>query len=170
MAALERTAIFDPTGQYRYVLTRRWQPGPQLTLILLNPSRADHRQDDPTLRRCLGLAQGWGYSAITVVNLFAYCTPYPQALRQSADPIGPDNDAYLCQACGELSPIVLAWGNQGAWRDRAARVLKLLHPWRSRFHCLGMNRTGQPRHPLYVPRHTLLQPWPVEAQSVPLGH
>ena len=47
-----------------------------------------------------------------------------------------------------------AWGTH-AHPDRAAAVLKLLghHTvW-----CLGQTRSGQPRHPLYVPARTPLQ-------------
>ena len=44
---------------------------------MLNPSLADATADDPTIRRCIGLAYGWDFGAITVVNLFAYCTALP---------------------------------------------------------------------------------------------
>ena len=35
------TAVYDLTGAYRYVLTRRWLPfGPVPVFIMLNPSTA----------------------------------------------------------------------------------------------------------------------------------
>jgi hypothetical protein len=157
---MDRTATFDATGHYRYRLTRRWQPdGPCLTFVMLNPSRADHEREDPTLRRCIHLAQGWGYGGLVVVNLFAYCTAYPKELRHVVDPIGPENDAYLLPAVEQGNRCLLAWGNQGHWRDRDQAVLELLAPRRSRLYCLGRNRTGCPRHPLYVARNTQMQPW-----------
>jgi hypothetical protein len=157
---MDRTATFDATGHYRYRLTRRWQPdGPCLTFVMLNPSRADHEREDPTLRRCIHLAQGWGYGSLVVVNLFAYCTAYPKELRHVVDPIGPENDAYLLPAVEQGNRCLLAWGNQGHWRDRDQAVLELLAPRRSRLYCLGRNRTGCPRHPLYVARNTQMQPW-----------
>ncbi len=156
---MERTATFDPTGHYRYSLGRRWSDAPTLAIIMLNPSRADSSIDDPTLRRCTGLAMGWGFGAIAVVNLFAYRSPRPQVLRQVADPIGPDNDAALLAAANQAERILLAWGNGGSWQGRDRAVLALLAPFSAYCHCLGLNRTGQPRHPLYVPRHTLLKPW-----------
>jgi hypothetical protein len=82
MSGIERCAIFDPLGHYRYSLGRRWSPAPTLAIIMLNPSQADGSLDDPTLRCCLGLSQGWGFGAIVVVNLFAYRSPQPQVLRQ----------------------------------------------------------------------------------------
>jgi hypothetical protein len=124
---MDRTATFDATGHYRYRLTRRWQPdGPCLTFVMLNPSRADHEREDPTLRRCIHLAQGWGYGGLVVVNLFAYCTAYPRELRHVVDPIGPENDAYLLPAVQQGDRCLLAWGNQGRWRGRDQAVLELL--------------------------------------------
>lgn len=157
---MQRSALFDATGQYRYWLQRQWQPeGRAIALIMLNPSRADHRQDDPTLRRCISLAQHWQFGRLTVVNLFAYCTASPKVLKTVAAPIGSDNDAHILEACQSADCIVLAWGNWGSLHQRDQAVLRLLNPFRDRLNCLGLNRTGQPRHPLYLPRHTPLQPW-----------
>jgi hypothetical protein len=59
---------------------------------MLNPSTADERRDDPTIRRCIGFSRARGFGGKTVVNLFALRTPEPRDLREHADPIGPDND------------------------------------------------------------------------------
>ncbi len=89
---------------------------------MLNPSRADAFGDDPTLRSCLQFAQRWDYAALTVVNLFGYCTPHPTALKQAVDPVGPKNDAYVMAAVARADRVVLAWGNDGGlWgRDGVA--------------------------------------------------
>ena len=34
-------AVLSDCGQYRYLLTRRWGPGPTATFTMLNPSTAD---------------------------------------------------------------------------------------------------------------------------------
>lgn len=160
LAVIHRSAQFDPTGQYRYWLHRRWDEArPEIVLIMLNPSRADHQQDDPTLRRCIRLAQQWHYGSLTVVNLFAYCSPSPQQLKIATDPVGKDNDSQILQVCETAGQILLAWGNWGNLQGRDQQVLDLLQPYRDRLYCLGLNRTGQPRHPLYVPRNTKLCPW-----------
>ncbi len=165
---MERSARFDPTGCYRYHLGRRWSADPPLAIIMLNPSQADGSVDDPTLRRCIGLAQGWGFGAIAVVNLFAYRSPHPRVLRQVKDPIGLDNDAALAETAHQADQILLAWGNGGSFQDRDRKVLRLLEPYQKKCRCLGHNRTGQPRHPLYVPQHTTLQPWQQGSYGPPL--
>ena len=159
-SAIKRSAQFDSTRQYRYRLDRHWNGArPPISLIMLNPSRADHQQDDPTLRRCIGLAQAWHYGSLIVVNLFAYCTASPKVLNSVENPVGDRNDAFILQACEIGACIVLAWGNWGKLHGRDRHVLNLLAPHRDRLYCLGTNRTGQPRHPLYMPRYTRLIPW-----------
>lgn len=159
-AATQSSAVFDETGQYRYCLERIWDPShPRLAIVMLNPSQADGRVDDPTIRRCCGLSHQWGYGAIAVVNLFAYRSAHPVELKRVSDPIGPENDRFLVAAAEQSAAILLAWGNSGSWRGRDRIVLDLLHPYRPQWCHLGLNQTGQPRHPLYVRRGIQLQRW-----------
>lgn len=173
---LERTAQFDSTGSYRYFLSRRWQParetvgeavgetvtaaGKTVAFVMLNPSRADDTCDDPTLTACLQFAQRWGYGGLSVVNLFGYRTPWPWQLAQVADPVGPENDRFLVAAVEAASTVVLAWGNKGSLQGRDRTVLSLLEPYRPKLTYLQLNRSGQPRHPLYIRRDCLLRPFP----------
>lgn len=70
-----------------------------------------------------------------------------------ADPIGPFNDSHLRhvlggQRSGWVTPIV-AWG-ANAPTDRALRVLNIM-AMRGVFPlCLGRNKDGSPKHPLYL--------------------
>lgn len=163
---VERTAIFDQTGQYRYQLGRRWRAeGQSVAFVMLNPSRADANCDDPTLRACMQFAYCWEYAALCVVNLFGYRTPHPQALKQAADPIGDDNDRYLLQAVEAADRVVLAWGNWGGLVGRDRTILTLLTPYQSKLTYLQLNRSGQPRHPLYIKRSVLPQSYPVPSHS-----
>lgn len=157
------SATFDITRCYRYCLTRSWpdtrQTHHQVTFIMLNPSRANADQDDPTIRACLQFAQHLGYTQLTVVNLFAYRTPHPSDLQQASDPIGPDNDRHLIAATQSAEKVILAWGNWGTLMNRAKAVVTLLSPYRHKLYCLGRNCTEQPRHPLYIKRTTKPQLW-----------
>jgi hypothetical protein len=145
-------AIIDPTGTYRYRLWRQWdRTQPRVAFVMLNPSTADAVTDDPTIRRCIRLAQSWGYGSVEVVNLFAYRATQPAVLRRVADPIGPKNDRYLLQTRRRARTIIAAWGNHGLLGGRGRVVLRLLGN-EAGWHCLGMTKHGQPRHPLYVRR------------------
>ena len=89
-------AAFSRCGRYRWWLGRRWRDdAPTLLFLGLNPSRADGRRDDPTLRRLIGFADGWGYGAIEVLNLFAWISADPAELRRAAEPVGQRTDAWI---------------------------------------------------------------------------
>jgi hypothetical protein len=139
-------------GPYRYLLWRTWDAtGPRLLWILLNPSLADAQTNDPTLRRCCAFSRAWGYGGLQIVNLFAYRTPYPEVLRQVADPVGSENDAYIVTAAQRAAGIILAWGHHGRSRSRDSAVLALLAQQQiPPLRCLGLTRAGCPRHPLYM--------------------
>lgn len=149
-------ATFDGTRRYRYRLDRDWGGGPPVVFVGLNPNRADEVDDDPTIRRCVGFARRWGYGRLVVVNLFAWRARSPRALRAVAEPVGPEADAFLRAAVAEADRVVACWGNGGTLRGRDAAVRRLLGPCA----CFGLTGRGQPRHPLYLPADTPLQPLP----------
>lgn len=142
-------------GTYRYSLWRRWGPGPQVLFVMLNPSTADERNNDPTIRRCIGLAVAWGYGAVAVGNLFAFRTPSPTILKRAAHPVGRANDRWLERMAAASSRVIAAWGNHGAFLARDAQVRALLPS----LYVLSLTRQGQPRHPLYVPGSAVPTPW-----------
>ena len=154
-----KRAVFSPDRRYRYLLRRRvGESNRRALFVMLNPSAANERDDDPTIRRCIGFARDWGYGVLEVANLFALVSTKPEALARAQDPIGPRNDATIRAAMKRADIIILAWGNHGLrLPDRAARVESLArkagHP-----HHLGITKMGAPRHPLYLPRDT--QPTP----------
>ena len=156
---IERTAIFDSSGDYRYQLGRRWQDGAEVAFVMLNPSRADAACDDPTLRACIQFAQRWAFGSLTVVNLFGYRTPHPKVLKQVSEPVGEENDHYVVQAVERAERVVLAWGNAGGWLGRDRAILSLLNPYQQKLYYLQLNRSGHPRHPLYIKREVPLIPY-----------
>jgi hypothetical protein len=148
-------------GEYRYLLWRTWgEAAPRLLWVLLNPSTADERADDPTLRRCTAFSRAWGYGGVEIANLFAFRTPHPQQLRQPSDPVGSENDRYLVAGATRAGGIVAAWGADGGYQGRDQVVLALLARHASQpLMCLGTTRNGSPRHPLYIAGSTILMPY-----------
>ncbi|WP_225913985.1 DUF1643 domain-containing protein [Leptolyngbya ohadii] len=157
--ALEKTilpsgAVFDVTGDYRYLLWRTWNAdAPRLTFVMLNPSTADADCNDPTIRRCIQFAQTWGYGSLKVVNLFGFKATHPKILQQASDPIGTENDRHLLTAVQSSDRIVIAWGNWGTLANRDRMVMDLIRDYG--VYCLGVNRSGQPKHPLYLSGKTV---------------
>lgn len=144
---MQRRASFSQCKTFRYQLIRTWNESlPAVCFIGLNPSTADHRIDDPTIRRCIGFAKSWGYGSLTIVNLFAYRTPYPEALKQADDPIGPRNRHFIRQAVKGADVVVAIWGNDGAFMGQAEAVSRWVGP----LHAIKVNQSGHPAHPLYL--------------------
>lgn len=156
---VHRDARLSPCHAYRYRLERSWSDGPRMTLVLLNPSRADGVEDDATTRRCVGFARAVGCGGADLVNLMAWRSHDPRALRRAADPIGPTNYSWISAtvAANVPGPIVVAWGAWAAGWDRVQAVLDLLDGYP--LLCLGVTKNGHPRHPLYVASGTPLLPF-----------
>jgi hypothetical protein len=153
---MDRGADLSPCDQYRYRLWRLWdRTRPAVLFIGLNPSTADAEQDDPTVRRCIGFAKEWGFGGIEVANLFAFRATDPGKLLTAADPVGPDNDAWLARLRSGSPAAVAAWGAHPLARTRANALGSSLRPLAS----LGVTKDGAPRHPLYVRKDTPLVVW-----------
>ena len=148
---MKRSADISECGRYRWWLRRDWSgmfdEVRVVTFIMLNPSTADHRQDDPTIRRCIGFAKAWGFNALSVRNLFPWRATDPRELFKAEAPVGGSRgDAELLAAMAS-DMIVCAWGGKVPFgRDRDA--LDLLSG--CKLFCLGKTKGGHPRHPLYV--------------------
>jgi hypothetical protein len=155
---MERSATFDPTRTYRYTLERGgWGGSGRVCWIMLNPSLADDKKDDATIKKCIGYATRWGRSRIVVVNLFAFIATNPRELKTAKDPVGPDNDHHIIDMVQTSDEIVVAWGDDGRLFGRDLAVKELLGP--VRLMCLGTTKSGAPKHPGRLSYATPLVEW-----------
>lgn len=142
---------FSACQDYRYAFLQEWDATlPKVMFIGLNPTQMDDNQSNPTLKRCINFAKDWGYGGLYVTNLFARLAATPDLLKQTEQPIGADNDAWLLKLSQECDLVVAAWGNDGNYQNRSANVRHLL----PNLHCLKVNQSGEPTHPLYQPKTT----------------
>ena len=147
MQYVSQNARFSRCRKYRYSLERSWSEGKGRVLFIgLNPSTADHRSDDPTIRRCVGFARDWGFQAMEIVNLFAFRATLPSDLKQAAKPVGPANNKWIKRAHQDADLTVACWGNDGSFLARDEEIAAEL----TGMHCIHLNRSQQPAHPLYL--------------------
>jgi len=158
MHYLESNAKISPDGLYRYWLSRRVGMGERTLLVVgTNPSRADWKLDDPTIRRCVGFTIAIKFDWLLMGNLQAYRSPDPKVLRDLDDleAVGPGNQEALNWMTQRAELIIAAWGSApltpyaaklGEW------ILSLPHT-----RCFGVNRDGRPKHPLYLPKDAKLE-------------
>ncbi len=152
MKYLDMGAEMSEDGRYRYWLSRRLSMGERaVAFVGLNPSTADATKDDPTIRKCVGFAQRWGFDWLYMVNLHAYRSTDPKALATLDDltAVGPVNQESLKWVGQKAELVIAAWGQNKLncyARDLATTVLRLPH-----CRALKLTKDGHPWHPLYVP-------------------
>ena len=163
-------ARFSPDRKYRYLLTRafpvEYSEGIRLAVnfIMLNPSTADERVDDPTIRRCIGFARAWGYTDLSITNLSPLRATDPKELLEAGpEPaeVWQENINTIQDMVWASDGVVVAWGVHGKHDGRADRVIASLNEVTPdvRLTCLGTTKGGQPWHPLYLPSNVLREPY-----------
>ena len=151
---------------YRYTLHRNLSAQPALfgapaaprmvLFVMLNPSTATETVNDPTVRRCIGFAQAWGFTTLEVCNLFAARSTDPDELLPMPDPVGEHNDREIEAAVARADLVVAAWGTHKAavaakdGLSRAAHVSGIIIRTHD-LHALKLTAGGHPNHPLYMP-------------------
>ena len=160
------SAVYSACETYRYSLTRVWDTaGPRVTFVMLNPSTADERRNDPTVARCERRARLLGYGGFRVTNLFAIRATDPRDMRAAAAPEGPGNAVALQEGCDWADRVIAAWGVHGAHRGQGPRVAARLRAAGVALFHLGLTREGHPRHPLYLPYSASPLPWEEHARG-----
>ncbi|MEM6277122.1 MAG: DUF1643 domain-containing protein [Pseudomonadota bacterium] len=154
------TAVYSDCENYRYMLTRVWDPqGQRALFIMLNPSTATEVQNDPTVERCERRARALGFGAFRVLNIFAWRDTDPKKMRAAADPIGPENDAAIRDSLDWAHRVIAAWGTHGAHLDRGPQVAAMLRASGHPIYHLGLSKAGHPKHPLYIAYDQQPQLW-----------
>jgi hypothetical protein len=152
-------AYISQDGRYRYYLLREWdREKPMLMICMLNPSTADVLTDDPTVRRCMNFARREKFGGIEIVNLFNLRTPNPEIILRHPDPKGPQYELFLGDELFKSRPVLCAWGSCGfGWR--VDEMVKRMRGAGAELFCLGKNKDGNPKHPLYVPNTQPMVEW-----------
>jgi hypothetical protein len=133
---------------------------------MLNPSTADSKADDQTIRKCIGFARKWECGRIQVVNLFAFRSRSPAQMKKAVDPIGPENEKAFRQAMvlalrsTPIGPVVCAWGTHGAHLNQDLVMLRWLRSYpKINPVALAITKGGHPGHPLLMPYAARLLPY-----------
>lgn len=167
---IKRSANLSPCGTYRWTLTRTWSSeGGHVCFIGLNPSTADHRIDDPTVRRWTHFARSWGYGGFTAVNLYPFRASRPPECRRWSNYMdnGPDwhardrllsNADVVAEEAKAAALVVACWG-AGAWDDFwvdhvVEEITTGPAPWPD-LHCFATSADGSPVHPMARGKHRI---------------
>ncbi|EOW9103982.1 DUF1643 domain-containing protein, partial [Vibrio cholerae] len=153
---MKNTAELSKCRKHRYALWRTWDSDKPFAMFIgLNPSTADEKNDDPTLRRCINFAKSWGYGGVCMANLFAFRATEPTHMKAQDDPIGIENNDWLLRLASNAGIVIAAWGNNGSHQNRSKEVASLIED----LHYLKLNKSGEPAHPLYLSAKLAPQKW-----------
>lgn len=169
------TAVFSDCGRYRYRLDRElpYALGSfgRVVFACLNPSIAGRviagkEITDPSATRLAGFTRSWGYGAFTIVNVFGYIATDPAALTKLASEtaVGPDNIRHIREAIDGAALVVAAWGS--SYPSTLAVNVEGARDWlmlQGPVHHLGLTKSGDPKHPLYLRGDTQPTRWDVAA-------
>lgn len=130
-----------------------------LIVIGINPSIANDKTADPTIRKVMGFAEGNGFDSFVMLNLYPQRTPYPADLHLNMDTSITNQNLKSISGLLEKfeNPTVLAaWSERIIVRDYLKNCLKGIFETSKKYNVkwikLGeFTKTGHPRHPLYAP-------------------
>ena len=153
----------------RYNLTRTLSQGTlfgpaigRLLFVMLNPSTADEKRNDPTVVRVIGFAEREGAGELEVVNLYPFRATYPERMKPLVtipwwvdSPVNEENMRVVRVAAMQADRIIVAWGRPpfAEARGQAGRVLDLLRQCGDVYRIGPTCADGSPRHPLYMPKN-----------------
>lgn len=155
-------AVFSSDRKYRYLLKRTVPQCPMeskgtVGFFLLNGSSAGEVENDRTVTGLWQYTKLWGYGMFLLPNVFGLSATDPEELYKAADPIGPDNDAWIDFVATHSDLLVCGWGNHAEYKDRGRIVGDRLIGMGRRLYCLLgpdgeplLTKKNQPRHTLYL--------------------
>ncbi|UXM84506.1 DUF1643 domain-containing protein [Methanococcus aeolicus] len=138
------TAIFSKNNLYRYTLQMQYKDKREqnntITVILKNPSSANEKMADNTIRRVEGFVHCNfpDVKYLNILNIFAYRATDAKDVKNALINnglnyiVGIENDKYIKSFVKESDYIIKAWGgnsgiNKKAYNQRIEQVNDLIH-------------------------------------------
>lgn len=158
------SAIISPCGLFRLRLEREiGDAGTVAAICGVNPSIADAKINDQTIRKDIGFGRRLGWRRIIKINKFAFRATDVRELERAADPIGPGNDEAIRQAMLDADVLLFAWGPLAKLPKRLRTRWRFLWETANELGktplCFGTAKDGHPLHTLMLPYSSELHPW-----------
>ncbi|MEL6646692.1 MAG: DUF1643 domain-containing protein [Pseudomonadota bacterium] len=160
-------ARFSKCGRYRQALTRDWTAQgatPRAVLFVgMNPSVAAADVSDPTCHRELIFAQDWGFTRYLKGNVLDWRATSPKDIpHDPSEACSAENLPVLREMADEAELIIMAFGklhkrHHGVLEAVTAAMVESGKP----LQCLGLNKDGSAKHPLYLRKDTKPVSFPV---------
>jgi len=141
-----------------------------LFVVGLNPSTADDKVADSTIKRVMGFAEGNGFDSFVMLNLYPQRATYPTDLEMEIDTAKLENNiSEILSILNDYQTptVIAAWGATISVRRYFKDCIQNLYEatknkdinWRK----IGEStKDGHPRHPLYAPYRLPLTMFDIE--------
>lgn len=128
-----------------------------LYVVGLNPSTADEKSPDPTLRKVMGFAEKNGFDSFVMLNLYPQRATYPNDLHKEIDKnLMSENLSRIEKLFknDEDFTILASWSEKVKMRKYFSECIKTLYDKTKRPNISwvkigNLTKKGHPRHPLY---------------------
>ncbi len=133
------------------------QPGKYNMLVVgVNPSTATPWKDDPTIRKVRNIIKESNYDGWVMVNLYPQVTSEPDNLPKVMDADITEKNMQIISEIIEKNYIAAAWAAWGNLIDKRPYLGEILCQLEEYVQCEwyyrgSLTRSGNPRHPLYLP-------------------
>ncbi|MCA1202173.1 DUF1643 domain-containing protein [Priestia flexa] len=142
---MKREAIFDEEGTYQYSFKVAWSEKNDrtVTFILSSPMNTGTQQSEEELKKCMQLAQRWGFGSLEIVYLFSYQAEDETLLAKLSkqEAVGIGTNQYLTQAVNRAHLVIAAWGDKGEIHNRQGDICT---SGKTPMYCFGMTDNGCP--------------------------
>lgn len=159
-----KTANVSICEKHRYRLSREWkESGLLFAYFGVNPSKADSKRDDATVKKWIGFTDRNGGRGFVVGNVFSFRSTDVKELSVTNEPIGPENSKYVQNIINDADVLVPCWGNTSKVNKELrhhfeALKLTLFMSGKPIF-IFGLTKSGDPIHPLMIGYSTPMTPW-----------
>ena len=103
---------YNQAKNNRYELWRIWNnQKPLILFILLNPSTADDKNDDKTVKKLIGFTKKYDFGGFYIGNLFSYISSSPNPKKFVHNEI--KNINHIKRMKKKCKKVIVGWGNLG---------------------------------------------------------
>lgn len=132
-----------------------------LVVFGINPSTAEPNKLDNTLRKIKAISENLNYDGWIMFNIYPQRSTDPKGLHGNVEKDNHNLNLEIIKkliVTYKISEFVAAWGNLIDLRKYLNETLIDIYNIASNYNiswkCFEVNKTGHPKHPLYLPLET----------------
>ena len=155
--------INEPSNKVRYVLGYKGKK--TLVCLGINPSTAEPEKLDNSLKSVERIAIHNGYDSFVMLNVYpvraTIFKTLPKEVKKEFFEKNINEIDKMLSTMKNPIDIWIAFGNhvndRVYLRESWQEISMVLNKYKVKYYVAGINKTGMPKHPLYLKKDTMLQ-------------